>query len=551
MKKELAACFAALCCAAVFTIALAEAKPHLVVYVIGDKAENEKKTLTNELMSSFVRSGQYTAAERSNDFAAALAQGPGKPRVSDARIMEVAKQHGVEHVCVADITSIFGTYYVSLRIVNVETNEVDVISSANSNLKRHDDFTAVSDKMVAAAFTVGQVAAAAKPQPAHVPEPSPPVEIPAEHPIIAEPHPDLSAAAELPVAPPPIMPIPGIQDIDGAHPAGDANYYYNRGYASTMGDDNDGAIANYTEALKLDPKLIYALIARGAAYYSKGDYQSAVDDYSKTLELEPNDAGVFNSRGNAYRKMGNYDMAIADYEAALRIDPNNTEARENLELISLDKSGSGGGQGYGYGYGSEGGEYKPKYRRPFFGIYRDRIRVGFTVVGSYNELTDIPYSYNHGGKYEHYHGEAFRFGIATTVPFASWVMLTAEFAGTYRNIDAHWNSYFLEPEITEYTVNIPVTIRVATPWQGLGLYLESGLQYEYPLVSEISFHESDSKPVNISDRNSELQFVVGGGTFLKLGAKWWWGTRIILPISDFAGNAGWLPQWDFSWSLLF
>ena len=60
---------------------------------------------------------------------------------------------------------------------------------------------------------------------------------------------------------------------------------------------------------------------RGVAYYKKGDYDRAIADYNEALRLDPKDASAYNNRGSAYAGEGDHDRAIADYNEALRLDP--------------------------------------------------------------------------------------------------------------------------------------------------------------------------------------------------------------------------------------
>src|ERR1700730_10781316 len=52
--------------------------------------------------------------------------------------------------------------------------------------------------------------------------------------------------------------------------------YYNRGIAYKAKGDLDRAIADYSEALRLDPKDAFAYTNRGSAYYAKGDLERAL-----------------------------------------------------------------------------------------------------------------------------------------------------------------------------------------------------------------------------------------------------------------------------------
>jgi tetratricopeptide (TPR) repeat protein len=95
----------------------------------------------------------------------------------------------------------------------------------------------------------------------------------------------------------------------------------------------DQSIADFNQAIRLDPNLTEAFNDRGRAYSNKGDYDRAIADYNQVIRLDPNLDVAFNNRGLAYERKGDNDRAIADFEAALRIDPNYARARNNLEQV--------------------------------------------------------------------------------------------------------------------------------------------------------------------------------------------------------------------------
>ena len=95
---------------------------------------------------------------------------------------------------------------------------------------------------------------------------------------------------------------------------GRGNAYYSKG-------EYDHAIADYDEAIKLDPTLVAPFNGRGNAYYRKGDYDRAIADYDQAIKLASNFASPFNGRGNAFYSKGDYDRAIADYDQAIKLDP--------------------------------------------------------------------------------------------------------------------------------------------------------------------------------------------------------------------------------------
>ena len=97
--------------------------------------------------------------------------------------------------------------------------------------------------------------------------------------------------------------------------------YFNRGRAYYNKQDYERAIADYSEAIKLDPKFVWAFIIRGDAYKAKQDYDRAIADYSEAIKLDPKNAGALSARGNAYKAKQDYERAIADYGEVINLDP--------------------------------------------------------------------------------------------------------------------------------------------------------------------------------------------------------------------------------------
>jgi tetratricopeptide (TPR) repeat protein len=91
--------------------------------------------------------------------------------------------------------------------------------------------------------------------------------------------------------------------------------------------DWNGAIADYSEALRLSPELADAFYWRGIARTQTRDYQDAIADFNETLRLRPKDANAFCDRGTVKETLHDDDGAIADFDEALRLAPHHYRAR--------------------------------------------------------------------------------------------------------------------------------------------------------------------------------------------------------------------------------
>jgi tetratricopeptide (TPR) repeat protein len=91
----------------------------------------------------------------------------------------------------------------------------------------------------------------------------------------------------------------------------------------------DQAIENFTHAIRLDPNFAGAYNIRGYAYQAKNDTDRAIADYNQAIRLDPNFALAYSNRGSVYFDMGDYDHAIDDYTQAIRLNPNNSYVYSN------------------------------------------------------------------------------------------------------------------------------------------------------------------------------------------------------------------------------
>ncbi len=108
-----------------------------------------------------------------------------------------------------------------------------------------------------------------------------------------------------------------------------ANVYFASGYCRAMMEDYRQALADYGEAIRLDPKNGTVFCARGGLYYSHGDYDRAIADFAEAIRVDPELMDsvkpyllyAYRKRGQARTGKGDWKGAIADFSAAIRLDP--------------------------------------------------------------------------------------------------------------------------------------------------------------------------------------------------------------------------------------
>src|SRR5208282_210583 len=96
---------------------------------------------------------------------------------------------------------------------------------------------------------------------------------------------------------------------------------FERGLEAARRHDDDHAIAEFSEAIRLKPDHSLAYYNRANAYSDKGDYDKAIADYNEAIRLNPNFVEAHYTRGVFYVHKGGYDKAIADYIEAIHLKP--------------------------------------------------------------------------------------------------------------------------------------------------------------------------------------------------------------------------------------
>ena len=75
---------------------------------------------------------------------------------------------------------------------------------------------------------------------------------------------------------------------------------------------------------------------QGVEKHKAGNYQGAIADWSKAIEINPQNAIAYNNRGSAKDDLGDHQGAITDYTKAIGIDPQNANAYINRSKARLN-----------------------------------------------------------------------------------------------------------------------------------------------------------------------------------------------------------------------
>ena len=136
-------------------------------------------------------------------------------------------------------------------------------------------------------------------------------------------------------------------------PSPTAYYYWIRGDIWEKSGKKEAALIDYTKAIELDPKYVWAYVCRADLYKAmkkydlalkdidlaiknssspstyhywlrgdilekSGEREGAIGEYSKALEIDPKADYIRNARRNLYRKADRYDLIYAEFDTLIK-----------------------------------------------------------------------------------------------------------------------------------------------------------------------------------------------------------------------------------------
>jgi tetratricopeptide (TPR) repeat protein len=101
--------------------------------------------------------------------------------------------------------------------------------------------------------------------------------------------------------------------------SGDAQAYHIRGNLRDDIGDRDGALADYDQAIRLNPSSsVYH--DRGILWQRMGAFDKAIVDFDRAVRFTFSEPGIYIDRGFVWFQKGRHDRAAADFDRAVKID---------------------------------------------------------------------------------------------------------------------------------------------------------------------------------------------------------------------------------------
>lgn len=113
--------------------------------------------------------------------------------------------------------------------------------------------------------------------------------------------------------------------------ARNAQAFAQRGEAYCLKKDLKNCVADFDEAMRLDPADPSFVYLRGAARADAGDSDGAIGDLSKAIENDTGSAPAYVRRGQLYEAEGDKARAAADYRKAIELDPYDETIKQRLD----------------------------------------------------------------------------------------------------------------------------------------------------------------------------------------------------------------------------
>jgi tetratricopeptide (TPR) repeat protein/V8-like Glu-specific endopeptidase len=164
-----------------------------------------------------------------------------------------------------------------------------------------------------------------------------------------------------------------------------ADDYLLAAYRKDEKNDFRGALADYNQAISLNPEYL-------AAYYNRGilkaeklyDLQGALADYNQAISLAPRYDQAYYRRGNLKNGLNDPKGALADYNQAISLNPKYTLAYYNRGILKAEKLNDPQGALADY---NQAISLAPRYDQAYYrrGNLKDDLNDPKDALADYNQ----------------------------------------------------------------------------------------------------------------------------------------------------------------------
>ena len=107
-----------------------------------------------------------------------------------------------------------------------------------------------------------------------------------------------------------------------------------RGLTYLKNNNFPEAIADFTAALKLNPRDTGILERRAYVEMKMNDFDKALADYTEAIKINPKEVRYYNLRSYIYETKKDLKNAMTDTDRVLKMDPNNAEAKDRKDRLT-------------------------------------------------------------------------------------------------------------------------------------------------------------------------------------------------------------------------
>lgn len=132
----------------------------VAIYTSGDVDTGYKKVIGSKVTSYITQTSKYAAVERTSDFLNVLSREQDyqtSGAVSDHQIVKIGQQFGVGYVVVIDISNLFESLYISVRMIDVTSGLIVYSGDVSGTVNSFDELTNLASQASSALFGIRKI----------------------------------------------------------------------------------------------------------------------------------------------------------------------------------------------------------------------------------------------------------------------------------------------------------------------------------------------------------------------------------------------------------